>query len=197
MAGPLRTGKLVLLIGPSGVGKSAVLRCLRESHAELHFPKSATTRERRKGETQDTYHFVSEHEFDALLEQHKFLEWATVHGVARYGTLVDEIIPAIEQGKTVVREVDVQGFDSIRDHELFAGTSPRYSLVSIFILPENTEQLIARITNRAPISKEELAHRMASMEDELKHAELCTHTVLNREGKLEETYREVEKLILS
>ena len=114
-------GKLILIIGPSGVGKSVVLQALKERHPELHFPRSATTRPKREGEGDDLYHFVSEEEFDRLIEENKVLEWAVVHGGARYGTLVDEIIPSVEEGKVVVREVDVQGFDSVRNHQFFRG----------------------------------------------------------------------------
>src|SRR3989344_4577103 len=146
-------GKLVLIIGPSGVGKSVILKRLRERHPELHFPRSATTRPRREGEGNDLYHFVSEEEFDRLGEEGKVLESAVVHGGARYGTLIDEIVPFIEQGKIVVREVDVQGFDSIRSHKLFRREKAPFLLHTIFILPENKDQLIHHITKRAPMSE--------------------------------------------
>lgn len=192
----IQKGKLVLLIGPSGVGKSAILRTLRAKHAGFHFPRSATTRARREGEGTELYHFLTDAEFDALLDAQKVLEWATVHGGARYATIVDEIIPYIEQGKTVVREVDVQGFDSIRHHPLFSGENSPYTLQSIFIVPENTEQLIRRIQNRAPISEDELQRRIESMDKELSFASHCTHTVVNHEGKLDETIHTVENLIV-
>ena len=196
MAAPKENhGKLVLLIGPSGVGKSVILKRLRERHTELHFPKSATTRPQRTKEGADLYHFLNDKEFDALLEQEKILEHAVVHGGARYGTLVDEIIPYIEKGKTVIREVDVQGFESIKHHTLFSGDEPQYHLESIFILPESKEQLIAHITKRAPISKDELDRRIKSMEHELNFAPLCDAQVKNEEGKREETIRAVESLI--
>jgi len=189
-------GKLVLLIGPSGVGKSVILQALKARHPELHFPRSATTRPQRKGEEGDLYHFVSDEEFDALIEESKVLEWAVVHGTQRYGTLVDEIVPYIEEGKVVVREVDVQGFDSIRSHSSFRGDDAPYKLETVFILPENKEQLIDRIRKRAPMANEELERRIASMEQELTYAELCDHQVVNREGELEETVGEVEQVLL-
>lgn len=191
------TGKLVLIIGPSGVGKSVILKRLRSVHPDFHFPKSATTRERREGESLDLYHFVTTEQFLEMETQGKFLETAVVHGVGHYGTMVDEIVPLIEQGKTVVREVDVQGFQSISRNPLFAGDNAPYRLQSIFILPENTEQLVRRIQKRAPISDDELKRRIASMEKELAFADGCTHKVINVDGQLEETIREVENLILA
>lgn len=195
-AAPGKQGKLVLLIGPSGVGKSVILKRLRVAHPELHFPRSATTRQRRDGEGTELYHFVTEEEFADMEKSGKFLETAVVHGVGHYGTMVDEIVPMIDAGKTVVREVDVQGFESIRKNPLFAGPNAPYHLQSIFILPENTEQLVRRIQRRAPISDDELQRRIASMEKELAFADGCTQRVINIDGKLEETIKEVEGLIV-
>lgn len=188
-------GKLVLLMGPSGVGKSVILKELRKRHPELHFPRSATTRARRPHEGDDLYHFMTDAQFDALIREGKFLEWATVHQGARYGTLLEEIIPKIQEGKTVVREVDVQGFESIRTHLLFAGSAAPYTLQSVFIAPESAEQLVARIKKRAPITEEELARRVASMEKERSYAALCSAHIVNREGKLSEVIVEVERAV--
>ncbi len=188
-------GKLVLIIGPSGVGKSVILKTLRSSFPELHFPRSATTRARREGEGNDLYRFVSDAEFDALLKDDQILEWAVVHGGARYGTLKEEIIPYVEKGVIVVREVDVQGFVSIQNNPLFADGHAPYRLQSVFILPESKEQLIEHITKRAPIDGEELKRRLSSMEKELAYAEHCDASVVNREGKLKETLEAVEDII--
>jgi len=190
-----KPGKLVLLIGPSGVGKSVILLELRKRHPELHFPRSATTRERRPNEGDALYQFISDEEFDALIANEKLLEWANVHGGRRYGTLIDEIIPMIEEGHIVVREVDVQGYESIRTHALFAGDAAPYQLQSIFILPESTEQLLHHITRRAPIAEDELQERMKSMEKELMFAEQCDVRIKNPEGKLEETIASVEQAV--
>ncbi|MBT3292662.1 guanylate kinase [Candidatus Peregrinibacteria bacterium] len=191
----MNQGKLILIIGPSGVGKSVILNTLRERNPELHFPKSATTRQQRQGEGNDLYHFVTDEEFDQMQKDGKILEWAVVHGGARYGTLIEEIIPPIEEGKIVIREVDVQGFDSIKSHELFRGEQAPYVLKSIFILPDDKGQLITRITNRAPISEQELARRIASMEQELTYATECDFQIINREGELDETIEEVETVM--
>lgn len=189
----MASGKLVLIIGPSGVGKSVILKKLRAAHPELHFPRSATTRARREGEGDDLYRFVTDNEFDSLLQSDQILESAIVHGGARYATLNEEIIPQIERGVTVVREVDVQGFESIRKNPLFG--DGRYQLQSIFILPESKEQLIAHITKRAPIEGEELERRLSSMEKELAYADHCDVKIVNKEGKIAETISEVEENI--
>lgn len=191
----MKQGKLVLIIGPSGVGKSVILQALKMRHSDIHFPRSATTRLQREGEGDDLYQFVSDEEFDSLIEENKVLEWAVVHGTERYGTLVDEIIPFIEDGKVVVREVDVQGFDSIRSHSAFRGEDAPYKLETVFILPENKDQLIDRIRKRAPMANEELERRIASMEQELTYAELCDHQVVNCEGELEEAVGKVERVL--
>ncbi len=191
------SGKLVLIIGPSGVGKSVILKTLREKFRQLVFPRSATTRARRPGEGDELYHFVTDAEFDSWLQEGKFLEWAQVHKGARYGTLFSEILPAIDAGKIVVREVDVQGFLSIRVNPHFSGESPQYRLQTMFILPESEAQLVEHITKRAPMAKEELQRRIDSVRHELKHAPLTDVQIVNQEGKLAETIAYVEKAIFS
>jgi guanylate kinase len=188
-------GKLVLIIGPSGVGKSAILRSLRDAHPEFVFPRSATTRERRPGEGDELYHFVSEEDFTTWMHEGKFLETAQVHKGARYGTLFSEIVPPIESGKTVVREVDAQGFQSIARDPLF-GPGGTYTLQTIFILPESPEQLVEQIQKRAPMAKEELDRRLASMREELKCAAKTDMQITNPHGKLEQTIAAVEKAIV-
>lgn len=191
----MSAGKLVLIIGPSGVGKSVILKELKNRHPSLVFPRSATTRPRRPGEGDDLYHFVSEADFSEWIADGKFLEWAQVHKGAHYGTLLEEIVPAIEQGKIVVREVDVQGFESIRKNPLFLGDNPQYTLQTIFILPESEEQLKERIVKRAPMEKAELDRRIESMRSELKSAPLTNVQIRNAEGKLKETIAAVEKAV--
>lgn len=187
-------GKLVLLIGPSGVGKSVILKTLHERHPELIFPKSATTRARRQGEGDQLYHFVSDDDFTQWIKEKKFLEWAQVHQGARYGTLLSEILPSIEQGRIVVREVDVQGFQSIRVHPLFV-KGGQYRLQTIFILPESEEQLISHIEKRAPMEREELQRRLVSMHKELAHAKETDIQITNTEGGLDRTIAKVEEVV--
>src|SRR3989338_183218 len=188
------SGKLVLIIGPSGDGKSVILKTLRDRHPEMVFPRSATTRARRPGEGDELYRFVTEEDFSRWIKEKKFLETAQVHHGGRYGTLVDEIIPLIDQHKTVVMEVDIQGFESIRQNKLFMPVG-KYSLQTIFILPENEEQLIKHIQKRAPMNREELNRRLQSMRKELTAASETDAQVVNKENGLEEAVKEVERLI--
>lgn len=190
----MASGKLVLIIGPSGVGKSVILQSLREKHPEFVFPRSATTRKRRLGEGDDLYHFITEEQFTTFIHEEKFLEYAQVHASARYGTLLSEIIPAIESGKTVIREVDVQGFESIRKNPLFV-FGGKYTLRTIFILPESEEQLILHIQRRAPMSFEELVRRKKSMKKELAVAQETDVQIVNAEGALSRTIAKVEEAI--
>lgn len=187
-------GKLVLIIGPSGVGKSVILKSLKARHPEFVFPRSATTRPRRRGEGDELYHFVTEDEFSQWLREGKFLEVAQVHQGARYGTLLSEIIPGIERGETVVREVDIQGFESIRSNPLFQAGG-KYPLRTIFILPESEQQLLAHIQRRAPMEERELQRRRESMRCELAVAPSTDVQIRNVEGKLKETIAAVEKAI--
>lgn len=187
-------GQLVLIIGPSGVGKSVVLRQLRERHPDLVFPRSATTRPRRTGEGDELYHFVSEEDFSRWIAEEKFLEWAQVHHGARYGTLLSEIVPAIESGRTVVREVDVQGFRSIRVHPLFV-QGGAYRLRTIFLLPESEEQLVRHIRQRSSMDDDELRRRLESVRTELAYAPETDVQITNVEGGLARTIAKVEEAI--
>lgn len=187
-------GKLVLIIGPSGVGKSVILKSLKARHPEFVFPRSATTRPRRRGEGDELYHFVTEDEFSQWLKEGRFLETAQVHQGGSYGTLLSEIIPGIERGKTVVREVDIQGFESIRSNPLFQAGG-KYPLRTIFILPESERQLLAHIQRRAPMEERELQRRRESMRRELAVAPSTDVQIRNVEGKLGETIAAVESAL--
>lgn len=191
-----KAGKLVLIIGPSGVGKSVILKTLRGRHPELVFPRSATTRPRRLGEGDELYHFVTDEEFLQWEREDKFLETAQVHHGARYGTLLSEILPPIQEGKTVVREVDVQGFLSIQKSKYFRRPGGSMTLQTIFILPESIDQLIEHIRKRAPMPEEELERRMRSMEKELAYAKETDVQIVNKEGGLQETIERAEEAVV-
>ncbi|HWB34012.1 MAG TPA: guanylate kinase [Candidatus Paceibacterota bacterium] len=173
-------GKFILVIGPSGSGKSALLAYLHEQMPEVVFPRSCTTRAPRPGEVEgEKYFFVSKEEFEHREAAGDFLEWAS-YGGNYYGTLRAEILPRLEDGKTVVREVEVQGARQI------AAIIPPESLRMVFIDAGSWESLEQRIRSRAPITEVELLARRKRYEDETTFKPQATRVVENFDGNLEQ-----------
>lgn len=165
---------------------------LKKSHPEYTYPLSATTRAMREGEREgDIYHFYSKEEFEKGIEAGEFLEWAVVHQDNYYGLIKKPILEALEKGETIVREVDIQGFDSIRKE------IPQDQLVTIFITAGSKEELIKRIVNRAAISKDELEKRKESMHKEFNRLRDCDYMVENKDGELQKTVEKVAEIIKS
>ncbi len=183
-------GKLVLILGPSGSGKGTVLSFLKEKHPDFVFPVSCTTREMRPHEKNgEVYHFISEDEFRRRIENDEFLEYAYVHDMNYYGTLKAPIMDALDDGKIVIREVDVQGVRSIRE------ILPADQVMTVF-LKANWDDLEGRIRSRAPISDEELAERHESFLKEMEWQDECDFVVESIEGQIIEQCEVVEKVIL-
>lgn len=185
------TGKLFLILGSSGSGKGTVLKALMKKYPEFVFPISCTTREKRPSEKEgEIYRFITKGEFKRRIERDEFLEWAVVHEDDYYGTLKLPIEEALLQGKTVIREVDVQGLRSIREI-INKGT-----LVSVFLMVPSWEILKVRILRRAKMSKGELERRYQSYLREQKWAEECDYVVESPEGRESECIANVEDVIL-
>ncbi len=185
-------GKLFIIVGPSGSGKSSVLLELKKLHPEFTYPLSATTRAMREGEKEgDIYHFYTKERFEKGIKNDEFLEYAVVHHDNYYGLIKSHIMEGLEKGETVVREVDIQGFDSIR------AKIPKKNLVTIFITVPNAQELIDRIISRAAISTDELGKRKESMKREFARARDCDYLVENIQGQLPKTVQKVEDIIKS
>lgn len=185
-------GKLVLIVGPSGSGKGTVIAELKKRHPEWIFPVSCTTRTPREGEINGAvYNFISEEDFKRGLKNNEFLEWAEVHKKNFYGTLKKPIFDALLQGKIVVREVDIQGFKSIKN------LVPAANFLSIFLIVENLDELKARILKRGAMNEEEISRRMDSAMKEISGSDLCDYKIPSPHGKIPEITDEVEKIILS
>jgi len=187
----MKKGKIFFISGPSGVGKGTLINALRENHTEFEFPPSCTTRDPRPGEINGkTYFFITKDEFEQKIKNSEFLEYACVHGKNFYGTLKAPLLDPIKNGKIVIREFDVQGFEQARER------LPKETFVSIFLKPaESVAQLVERIKERAPISDEDLQERIISMENELKKSEIYDYTIISEEGKIEKLITDTEKII--
>ena len=186
------TGKLFIIVGPSGSGKSSVLMELKKQHPEYTYPLSATTRPMREGEKEgDLYYFYTKEQFEKGIKNGEFLEHAVVHQDNYYGLLKKPIIKSLKKNETIIREVDIQGFDSIRE------CIPKENLVTIFITVPYKKDLIDRIISRAAISEDELNKRKESMHREFARARDCDYLVENKKGKLEKTVQEVADIIKS
>lgn len=184
-------GKLFLLIGPSGVGKGTVIDILKKRHGnDWVFPVSVTTRQKRPHEKDGkTYYFYSQERFEEEKKRGEFLEWACVHGENHYGLLKKTVFDALEAGKTVFREIDIQGFESVREK------IPSPHLVSIFLLPPSLEILEKRIRHRSPLPEEEVARRIASAKKELAKAEECTYRVQTVDNEVERAVSAIEEIV--
>lgn len=152
--------RLVVLAGPTAVGKGTVASHIKAHHPEIHLSVSATTRSPRPGEVDgEHYFFVSDAEFDRLVESGELLEHATVHNRHRYGTPRGPIETALAQGKVVLLEIDLQGARQVRAAE------PAATLV--FLAPPSLDELVHRLVGRATEDAEERARRLRTARIEL------------------------------
>lgn len=156
-----RRGRLVVLAGPSGVGKSSVVRELRALYPDLWFSVSATTREQRPGERDGVdYRFVTPAEFDRMIANDELLEWANIHrGTHRSGTPRAPIEARLAAGQSALVEVDLQGARALRR------TMPEAYLV--FLRPPSWEALVERLVGRGTESPEFVDRRLRTAKEEL------------------------------
>lgn len=168
-------GKLVVISGPSGVGKSTVVREVLEQFAgNLRLSISATTRQPRPGERDGVhYHFISDEEFSRRHEADEFVESIEVFGRGHwYGTLWSEVRPILAAGKWVLLEIDVDGTENI----LQQFDEP----ISIFLRPDSFEELERRLRRRATENEESIQRRLSVARRELDLADRYEHQVVNK-----------------
>ena len=166
--------RLVVLAGPTAVGKGTVSSHIRQNYPDVHFSVSATTRAPRPGETHgEHYFFVSDQEFDRMIANGELLEWAVVHNSYRYGTPRPPIDEALAAGRSVLLEIDLQGARAVR------AVMPEARLV--FLLPPTWEELVRRLIGRGTESPAEQQRRLETARVELAAQDEFDFKVVNHE----------------
>lgn len=176
---------IIILVGPSGVGKSTLLTRLVQDFSQLRDLITYTTRSMRPGEKEgDPYFFVSHDKFLKLIEQNFFIEWAEVHGNL-YGTPVDQLKATWDEGKVVIMDVDTQGAKT------FMKKYPQST--TIFVLPPSIDELRQRLAMRDAGKTKDLELRMKNAEKELGQVEDFDYQLVN--DRLESSYAKLQKMI--
>lgn len=178
---------LVIISGPSGVGKDAALMRMRELGFPFHFVVTATDRPRRIGEIPGVdYHFLSTPEFERMIQDGEFLEWANVYGQLK-GIPKWEIRDALASGKDVVLRIDVQGAATVR------ALAP--DAILIFMLAKNEEELRSRLQWRRTDSPEQIERRIETARHELEHIPNFDYVIVNEEARLDEAVGQIRSII--
>lgn len=170
---PGRT-RLTVLAGPTAVGKGTVAAQIRKDHPEVWISVSVTTRRPRPAEVHGRhYWFVSEEHFDRLVAEGQLLEWAVVHGAARYGTPRAPVDQALAAGRPALLEIDLQGARQVRESMPDA--------FFVFLKPPSWEELVRRLVGRGTESEGERARRLETAREELAAESEFDATVVNTE----------------
>lgn len=165
---------LLVLVGPAGVGKGSLVKSILGTHSDFMLSVSATTRDPRPGEVDGQhYHFVSKEQFERMIDDGKFLEWAKVHGSDYYGTPLSEIDRAQELNRNLVLEIDLQGARQIRGKV--------DDLVSVFVLPPSVEELERRLRGRGTETEAQIQTRLETAKSELAAASEFDFQVINED----------------
>jgi len=178
---------LIVVAGPSGVGKGTVCAKLFDDLDSLDFSVSATTRNPREGEVDGVnYFFVSHDKFNNMIQNSEFLEYANVFD-NKYGTPKDYVLKKLASGKDVLLEIDVQGAVMVME------SCP--SAIFIFILPPSIDDQKTRLINRGTESEEQLALRISKAKEEIKYAEKFDYVVVN--DSIDIAANEIKSIIIA
>lgn len=166
--------RLIVLAGPTAVGKGTVANHIRENYPDVLLSVSATTRAPRPGEVEGvSYYFVDDAEFDRMIAEGELLEWATVHNASRYGTPRGPVEAALAAGNSVLLEIDIQGARSVRR------AMPEARLV--FLQPPSWEELVRRLIGRGTEDASEQARRLETAKVELASVDEFDYQVVNHD----------------
>lgn len=184
----LRTEPLLIVIsGPSGVGKDTVIQHMKERELPFHFVVTATTRAPRENEVHGVdYFFLTSDEFAEMIEKDELLEYAIVYNDYK-GIPKQQVREALASGKDVVMRIDVQGAATMR--KLYPG------VLLIFLTTKDEEELANRLRARKSESSENLNLRIATSRQELKRVEIFDYVVQNREDQLDKTVDIIDAII--
>jgi guanylate kinase len=178
---------LIVIAGPSGVGKDSVLARMRELGKPYHFTVTATTRQQRESERDGTdYIFKTTEQFRRMIDREELLEWAEVYGNL-YGVPRSQVAEALSRGHDVIIKTDVQGAATIKRLSTDA--------LIIFLAPPSLDELAQRLTARMTESTEDLSLRLATAESEMGEAESFDYVVVNRQGNLDEAVEEIDRIV--
>jgi guanylate kinase len=178
---------VIVLSGPSGVGKDAVLARMRRLQRPFHYVVTATTRSKRAREKNGlNYHFLSSEEFQQMIARHQLLEWANVYG-NYYGVPKDEIALALSKGVDTIVKVDIQGASALKR------ILPQ--AVFVFLMPPSLEALEKRLKRRRSESSEDLLLRLATAKQEMKSLPLFDYVITSRQNKLDEIVSQIDDII--
>jgi guanylate kinase len=165
-------GLLLMIVAPSGVGKTSLTRRLIADHSDLHLSISATTRKPRPGEHEGRdYHFVSRPQFDDMREKNEFLEWAEVYGNC-YGSPRKPIMDALARGDSVAFDIDYQGAVRIREQAV-------EDSVMVYILPPSLTEMKRRLYARSQDSEEVIQERLGRAKEEVALWRTFDYVILN------------------
>ncbi len=177
----------VVLSGPSGVGKDAVLTRMKKLGRPFHYVVTATVRPRRAREKNGVdYHFLSQRTFLQMLDEHRFLESANVYG-NYYGIPKDEVSQALARGLDTIVKVDVQGAATIKK------ILPQ--AVFIFLAPPSLETLENRLKRRRSESSQDLAVRLARAEEEIKSLPIFDYVITSDHDKLDDVVSQIDAIV--
>lgn len=174
---PHTRGVLIILVGPTAVGKGTIVSWITSRFPEFVASVSATTRSARPGEKDGThYFFLDNNRFDTLVASKALLEWATVHGGHRYGTPRLPVDEKLDLGYHVILEIDIQGFRQVRRK-----MARSVRLLSVFVEPPSFEELERRLLGRATEDSKTRQRRLETARGELAAKHECDHIVVNDE----------------
>lgn len=176
-------GQILIISGPSGAGKSTLLQRLFKNKKDIYFSISSTTRSPRDGEKDGVdYYFITKDEFEKSIKNEEFLEWALVHE-NYYGTSLIPVKKALEEGKSVIFDIDVQGF-------CIAKKKMADYITSVFITTKNKNELKKRLLKRNTDKIEDIDRRLENASDEMAYLGQYDYLIINED--LDESYRQLE-----